>query len=87
RLRGFLGKKSMSQSDSSEKDRNEMLLQHDNFDVLSSEGLFKWQIFAINKLSGVQLKLSTEPIFRGRKYLTPAQKEDCFNSKMTSQEL
>ena len=64
-----------------------MLLQHDNFNVLRSEGLLEWRKFAINKLSGVQPKLSMEPVLRGRKNLTSVQKKDCFKSKITSQEL
>lgn len=64
------------QSEFSESNREDMLAQHDDYDVLTPEGLLEWQIYTLNRVCMAQPKLVNEPSFRGNSKVTPSQRKE-----------
>ena len=56
--------------------REEMLAQHDGQDVCTTDGLLAWQLASLDKVCGIQPKLSNEAAFKGNAKITPSQKKE-----------
>ena len=63
-------------SDWPPEQRDEMLAQHDGHDVCTTDGLLAWQLASLDKLCGIQPKLSNEAAFKGNAKITPSQKKE-----------